>query len=139
MVLESKTPRRSPGDFYTSKVENFRKIWITYGNQGQGGFSTTSGILVDYHFPKRIACTNNQLITCIMDSLRRSNHKFSSKWAATFPTWKHTTVFLTIKKTSMHHRFHSRHAPTAGHSLGESSRLHLQWHERPCWSKLSLN
>ena len=118
MVLESKTPRRSRRDFYTLKVENFRKIWITYGNQGQGGFSTTSGILVDYHFPKRIACTNNQLITCIMDSLRRSNHKFSSKWAATFPTWKHTTVFLTIKKTSMHHRFHSRHALAAGHSGG---------------------
>ena len=45
MILESKTPRRSPGDFYTSKVENFRKIWITYRNQGQGGFSTTSSIL----------------------------------------------------------------------------------------------
>ena len=52
MVLESKTPQRSRGDFYMLKVENFRKIWITYGNQGQGGFSTTSGILVDYHFPQ---------------------------------------------------------------------------------------
>ena len=57
MVLESKTPRRSPGDFYTSKVENFRKIWITYRNQGQGGFSTTSSILVGCHFPNITART----------------------------------------------------------------------------------
>ena len=69
MVLESKTPQRSREDFYTLKVENFRKIWITYGNQGQGGFSTTSGILVDYHFSKIIACTNSQHITHIIDSL----------------------------------------------------------------------
>ena len=86
MVLESKTPQRSREDFYTLKVENFRKIWITYGNQGQRGFSTTSGILVDYHFPKIIACTNNQQITRIIDSLRMSGHKFSSKWTTTFPT-----------------------------------------------------
>ena len=51
------------------------------------------------------------------------------------PRWERTTVF-PIKRTSAHHRFYLRHALAAGH-LGESSRLHLQWHERPCWSKLS--
>ena len=33
------------------------------------------------------------------------------------PSWKYT-VFLTIKRTSTHHRFHSRHALAAGHSGG---------------------
>lgn len=51
------------------------------------------------------------------------------------PCWERTAVF-PIKRTSAHHRFYLRHALAAGHS-GESSRLHLQWHERPCWSKLS--
>ena len=95
MVLESKTPRRSPGDFYTSKVENFRKIWITYRNQGQGGFSTTSSILVGCHFRNITARTlRGRGGDCIRDFLTTSSQKFSSKWVATFyHTWSTRTAF----------------------------------------------